>query len=74
MDHGSIQRPAFQHRFRMEDAEFTQAGWSLMLLKGGSIFTLPRDIRASEFFSFQPSYREGNVGFRIAQTLESHDN
>ena len=39
------------------------------ILHGGSIYSMPYDIRAAEYSNFPASYREGNTGFRIARTI-----
>jgi len=44
------------------------------ILRGGSIYSMPEDLRASEYSGFRPSQRNGNTGFRIARTIESLDN
>ncbi len=55
---------------RSDDVEFDRSDWPYMVLRGGSIFTLPRDVRGVECAAQMPSYFEGNTGFRVARTVD----
>jgi formylglycine-generating enzyme required for sulfatase activity len=39
------------------------------VLRGGSYYSFPQDLRAAFRYSNLPSYRQPNVGFRVARTL-----
>ncbi len=60
-----------ESRFKMEDREspldFELA--SNRIVRGGSIYSMPYEVRAAEYSNFFPSYREGNIGFRVARTI-----
>jgi formylglycine-generating enzyme required for sulfatase activity len=56
-------------RFRPTDDELFLDNGLSRIIRGASLFTHLRDIRASEYSQFAPTYREGNTGFRVAKTL-----
>ncbi len=70
MDRFTTQQPG--HRMRPDDHEFYQENWPLVILKGGSIFNLPRDVRASEYFSFHRTIAKAILAFASLKRL-SHE-
>lgn len=56
-------------RFRGEDLEGPLEIVKDRVIRGGSIYSLLRDVRASEYSSFKPSFRDGNSGFRVVRTI-----
>lgn len=57
-------------RQQQRDKELPIDSLSDHILKGAGLFSMAKDVRASEYANFRPSYREGNIGFRVARTLK----
>ena len=56
-------------RFRELDQEWPLAVNSQRIQRGASLWSMPNTIRASEYYSNPPNYRDGHCGFRIARTV-----
>ncbi len=54
----------------MDDEEISVKDQENFIVRGGSIYEVPREIRSSEYSNFAPTYRNGDIGFRIARTLK----
>lgn len=67
MDEFDVRTPAT--RFKANDASMKHRAGSDHILRGGSIYSLPSDIRASEYWNHAPAKRDGNTGFRVARTI-----
>lgn len=59
-------------RFKKEDRESSLDLSSSVnrIIRGGSLYSMSYEVRATEYSNFSPAYREGNTGFRIARTIE----
>ncbi|MEQ1828914.1 MAG: SUMF1/EgtB/PvdO family nonheme iron enzyme, partial [Pirellula sp.] len=71
LDEFDVRTPGMRNK--KNDIEGALGGNISRIIRGGSIYSMSEDVRASEYSNFFPSYREGNTGFRIARTIAPID-